>query len=104
MLIFIHGAVTALFIILGIVFLNGKGSFLIAGYNTASQAEKDEIDEKKLCKYVGILMLLLAGCFLVIMVSSILEKMWLFWVGFALFLLITVIGVIFINTGNRIKK
>ncbi len=31
----------------------GKGSFLIAGYNTASRAEKAMYDEKKLCRVMG---------------------------------------------------
>ena len=52
MLLVIHGAVVGLLVILGILFLKGKGAFLIAGYNTASKAEKEKIDEKKLCKYM----------------------------------------------------
>lgn len=32
----------------------GKGSWLIAGYNTASKKEKEKYDEKKLCRAVGI--------------------------------------------------
>lgn len=37
-----------IFIVMGIVFLSGKGGFLIAGYNTADKKEKDKYDEKKL--------------------------------------------------------
>lgn len=37
-----------LFAVLGIIFLCGKGSFLIAGYNTASDEEKAKYDEKRL--------------------------------------------------------
>ena len=57
----------ALLIILAILLLRGKGSFLIAGYNTASPAQKSMYDEKKLCRVTGggvlicgILILLLA--------------------------------------------
>lgn len=39
--------------ILTVVLLMGKGSFLIAGYNTSSKEEKQEYDEKKLCRVVG---------------------------------------------------
>ena len=39
MLLAIHLVMIMVFVILGIVFLNGKGAFLIAGYNTASKAE-----------------------------------------------------------------
>ncbi|MCI8360420.1 MAG: DUF3784 domain-containing protein [Clostridiales bacterium] len=104
MLPVIHGIFAGIFIILGIVFLSGKGLFLIAGYNTASKAEKAEIDEKKLCKYVGILTLLFAGCFLLLMASDIFDQMWLLWFGLGLFFVIAIGGAIYINTGNRLKK
>lgn len=44
---------------LSIALLLGKGSFLIAGYNTASAQEKARYDEKKLCQVMGIGMLLI---------------------------------------------
>lgn len=99
-----HGIAAVSFAILGIVFLRGKGSFLIAGYNTASKAEKEKIDEKKLCRCVGELMFAFAGCFLILMASGIFEKMWLMWLGLALFLGTAIAGVICMNTGNRLKK
>ena len=40
--------------ILTVVLLMGKGSFLIAGYNTSSKEEKQEYDEKKLCRTMGV--------------------------------------------------
>lgn len=47
---------TILFLILTIVFLMGKGGFLIAGYNTASAKEKARYDEKKMCRVMGVSM------------------------------------------------
>ena len=35
------------FLILGIIFLAGKGSSLIAGYNTMSKEQKNKYDEEK---------------------------------------------------------
>ncbi len=46
-------AVTALFAVLSLVLLLGKGSWLIAGYNTASPQEKKGFDEKRLCRVAG---------------------------------------------------
>ena len=43
----------ALSAILSIVLLSGHGADLIAGYNTASEAEKRKYDEKKLCRVTG---------------------------------------------------
>lgn len=44
---------TGLFAVLSIVLLSGRGSFLIAGYNTADKEEKAKYDEKKLCRVMG---------------------------------------------------
>ncbi|MEG0365782.1 MAG: DUF3784 domain-containing protein, partial [Coprobacillus sp.] len=37
-----------------ILFLMGKGGFLIAGYNTSSPEQKAMYDEKKLCRVMGV--------------------------------------------------
>lgn len=39
---------TVIFAIMGITFAFGKGGFLIAGYNTASDEDKAKYDERKL--------------------------------------------------------
>ena len=49
-----------IFGIMAIFLLMGKGGFLIAGYNTASESEKARYDEKKLCRVMGIGMMLIA--------------------------------------------
>jgi len=41
-------------VIISIILLSGKGSFLIAGYNTASKEEKEKYNEKKLSYIMGI--------------------------------------------------
>lgn len=46
-------AVVILFAVLSIVLLMGKGSFLLAGYNTASKKEKSKYNEKRLCRVAG---------------------------------------------------
>jgi preprotein translocase subunit SecG len=104
MLLAIHLIVVAIFVVLGAVFLSGRGAFLIAGYNTASKVQKDKIDEKKLCRCMGRLMFVLAGCFLVIAASDIFGKMWLLWPGLALFVVAALVGVVLMNTGNRLEK
>jgi len=41
-------------VIISVLLLSGKGSFLIAGYNTASKEVKENYNEKKLCCIMGI--------------------------------------------------
>ncbi|MBR3474878.1 MAG: DUF3784 domain-containing protein [Oscillospiraceae bacterium] len=46
-----------IFLIPTIFLLRGKWFWIIAGYNTSTEAEKRKYDEKKLCRTVGFLML-----------------------------------------------
>lgn len=46
-----------LFLVLSIFFFMGKGSFLIAGYNTLSEEDKKKYDKQKLCKITGLICL-----------------------------------------------
>ena len=75
-----------------------------AVYNTASEEEKLEIDEKKLCRFMGKLMFALASCWLVAALSEVFHLKALLWVGIALFLVVAIGGVIYANTGHRFDK
>ncbi len=96
--------IAALFAALGILFASGKGANLIAGYNTASPAEKEKTDEKKLLKAMSVFMFVLGGCFLVLALSQVLHFKPLFWTGQALFVAAIITGVIYLNTGDRFSK
>ncbi|MBO4290236.1 MAG: DUF3784 domain-containing protein [Lachnospiraceae bacterium] len=97
-------SIVVLFILLGVILSMGKGASLIAGYNTASEAEKARIDEKKLCKYVGRLMFVLAGCLALLALSFYLKSKALEWTGLGLFVASILGGIFYINTGGRIQK
>ena len=46
-------AVGVLCAAISLLLLSGHGSWLIAGYNTASEKEREKYDAKKLCRTVG---------------------------------------------------
>lgn len=99
-----NGFIIVLLAVLGVLFLRGKGTTLISGYNTMSEAEKSAMDEKRLCRFMGKLLLLLAGLWLVITILEACRlKTWL-WVGVGVFVVVTVGAVIYANTGNRFRK
>lgn len=50
--------ITLLFIALAVVILAGKGDWLIAGYNTASQQEKQQVNIKRLRLVVAAILVL----------------------------------------------
>ena len=49
-----------LFLVLSIFLFMGKGSWLIAGYNTLSEEDKKKYDKKKLCRITGLICLVVA--------------------------------------------
>lgn len=100
----VHASVALLFIVLGIVFISGKGAFLIAGYNTLSRADKEQYDEKSLCRFMGKMMFLLALCFIIMILSDLLDNIVFIWVGLCLFGMVTAFTVIYANTGNRFRN
>ena len=104
MLFALHLVVVVLCLILGFVLSNGKGLFLIAGYNTASKEKKQLIDEKKLSRFVGKIMFVSAGCWLIIALSDILPSMSLHFIGLGMFVIVVLTAVIYANTGERFMR
>lgn len=51
--IFLGWVVDVIMAIGSIVLLMGKGSFLIAGFNTSRKEEKEQYNVKRLCRVVG---------------------------------------------------
>ena len=104
MLLAVFLVITGLFVALGIIFALGKGAKLIAGYNTASEEEKSKTDEKKLLKAMSVFMFVLAGCFFVTALSQVFHTKSLIWIGQALFAVSLIVGLIYMNTGDRFKR
>lgn len=94
-------------VILGVAMKFGKASFLISGYNTMSKNKKDKYDKIALSKFVGNLNLIIAGFLIFIAVAikffSTNIKL-IVNIGTILFVLVIIIAVIFMNTGNKFKK
>ncbi|MCI8284008.1 MAG: DUF3784 domain-containing protein [Firmicutes bacterium] len=103
-MIIIYFIPIAVFIVLGVLFCQGKGAGFIAGYNTLSDDEKSEYDEKALCRFIGREMFAAAVCWIPILIGEIFNVKVLFWIGMVLFVLILVFGLIYVNTGNRFKN
>ena len=64
--------------VLGILILLGKGDNLIAGYNTASKEEREQIDIKRLRMLVGGLLIVLAPMIVLMLGKESMESSWSF--------------------------
>ena len=90
-----------LFIVLAIILLMGKGDMLIAGYNTASEEERKTIDIKRLRIVMAILMVITAiFCAILPLIGD--NKNSLL-VAAAIFVAITLVGIIIANTWAKKK-
>lgn len=85
-----------------------KMTFLISGYNTSSKKEKSRYDEVALSKAVGNLLFTLAFFTAIPFISHLFfgEKFITtsFMISAFFTMIITIIAIIYMNTGNRFKK
>ena len=98
------GIVIVLLVVAAIFLLQGKGAFMIAGYNTMSPAKKARYDEKALCRCTGWLLLAVAVCFALIPVGVQFNLAWLSYLSIALALAVVIGFLIYANTGKRFLK
>lgn len=101
MLLVIHVIMVVALLLLGIMFACGKGTDLIAGYNTLPAEEKAKYDKNKLCRAMSRLMFALSACWLVIALSEIFKTLTLLYIGLSLFCIVAVAGAFIVNKGCR---
>lgn len=90
-----------LFLILGIVFACGKGTFLIAGYNTLPEEKKARYDARKILRDMSRMMFSCVGCMAVGILGSIVDAPWLVVLGVVLTVLVIVFFLIRINRESK---
>ena len=90
--------------ICSLILLSGRGSILIAGYNTMSKEEQEQYDEKKLCRITG------AGMLVITVLTAVLETFgekipdW-FWTLYAVLVIFIAVGIMILsNTICKIKE
>ena len=89
------------FIVLAVIFLMGKGDNLIAGYNTASEEEKQKVDIQRLRLLMAIMMVFTAAlCGCVPFIGS--DKQMVLAVS-VIFVVITFVFIILANTWAKKK-
>jgi hypothetical protein len=104
LLLIIFALVIIPMLVMAFFLLNGKGAFLIAGYNTMSAKEKARFDEQALCRSVGWLLVAICACTVLVPVGLAFGMSWLTYVGIVLIFAISVGYLVYANTGNRFRK
>jgi len=98
---------TAVLFIVGWLIRYKKATWLISGYNTASKKEKEKYDLDKLTRLMSSFVFILGGIFLLMFLASLRWTAYeneIAWIGFGIETVVIVIGLVYMNTGSRVKK
>ena len=104
---YMYLAIAVLLFAIGAFIKVKKVTWLISGYNTLSEEEKEKYDVDKLCRYIGNFIYMLAAVWLLMgIVVLLLPDMaeWTTWAGLGIQGILIVGAVIFLNTKDRVKK
>lgn len=93
--------VFSIFLLLSIVLISGHGSGLIAGYNTATKEEKLKYDEKKLCRTVGMGMVIIAVLFFIMGLLENVLPFYFAYISLGVIIVDVVVIIIVANTACR---
>ena len=107
MISYIYLGIAVLLFVIGVFIKRKKVTWLISGYNTASKEEKETYDIDKLCYYMGNFVYILGFIWLVMTIFAFLmpDKIELnTYVGMGVQSVAMVLGIIYLNTNNRVKK
>jgi len=96
--------INVLFIVLAFLFVNGKATFLIAGYNTMPPEEKAKCDIVALSKFMGKVMFAVSGSLFLLILGEVFHSNGLSIAATILIVAISLFALIRTNTGNRFKK
>jgi len=87
-----------------LILLSGRGAFLIAGYNTLSDTQRANYDEKALCRFTGWLLIAICASMGIVWAGMHFGLSWAMPVGITLMIALPIAGAIYMNTGNRFIK
>ena len=91
-------------LIMAVVLLGGRGSFLISGFNSLSPAEQAKYDQKALCRFVGGLLIWICFFVAMLLIGAQFAISWMVIVGLVFMILGTVGGVVYANSGKRFLR
>ena len=104
---YINASIVLLLFVIGYFIKVKKVTWLISGYNTASQEEKQKYDINKLCRHMGNFIYLLASTWAIMTIFTIIFAQHIaliMIIGTVVFTVVIVGGIVRLNTGNRVKK
>ena len=96
--------IIGLFILLGTLFLFGKGKFLIGGYSMLTKEQKERINTKALTKFAGFVMFAVALSAGLHVLDDLYPNNYFAFIGSKLLHLILIFSIIYVFTSKRFRK
>ncbi|MGK0465688.1 DUF3784 domain-containing protein [Clostridium sp.] len=94
----------AILIIIGAFIRTGKGSFLIAGYNTSTKQQKEKYDEVALCKFVSNILFFIAVITFIYLIGRTYDITFIRILAMATLIITVIRASMYANTGNKFLK
>lgn len=93
--------VTVALVLLAVLFSLERGALLIPGYALLTPTERRKIDSGALCRFVGKMTFLAAGCTALGAVAALHALKWVQALSMGLFLFTVAYTLVYANTGNH---
>ena len=96
--------VPAILIILGIILRSGKGSFLMAAFNTSSKQNKGNYDEKALSIFISKLLFFCSAIIIIYQIAITYNATFIKYLSMFILIITVLSASSYVNTGNRFPK
>ncbi|MCL2110877.1 MAG: DUF3784 domain-containing protein [Clostridiales bacterium] len=100
--IFVIIAVSVALTVLGVVMLTGRGSWMIAGFNTMPKEKRAGYDAAALSRFIGKILTPIGVLTALFVIEDI--AMWYVWIYLAVVLGLCVFAAVYANTEGRFKR
>jgi len=94
--------ISVLLIVLSLFLLTGRGSFLIAGFNTMSKDRKAKYDSGALSKFFGKILLPMGLLLPFFVIDNIIS--WFVWVYCVVSFTLAIFAIIYVHKSKRFRK
>ena len=94
----------ALMLLLGIFLMTPQGSGLIEKYNAMPAGVRAKYKVAKLCRFTGLVLVLVTVAMYLLMLGSEIQQQWMTWVSLVMFGGTLLFGILYANTGGRFKN
>ena len=96
--------IAAVLLSMSVLLLMGKGSFLVAGLNTMPREKKEKYNIPAICKFTGLLLIVVTFCSAGITLGLAFEVMIVTYISAGIMAAFIVFGLVYVNLSSRFRN